>query len=58
LQLKTNDLTLEAKLALFRSQSSNKEIPNTIPVDISGIPESEIPTPQFLQTISRITFQK
>jgi len=29
-----------------------------IPADISGISDTEIPTTQFLQTISKITFQK
>jgi len=58
LNLKTTDLTIEAKLALLQSQPPNTEIPNTIPVDITGIPEAEIPTPQFLQTVSKITFQK
>jgi len=58
LNLKTADLTLEAKLALLQSPPANTEIPNTIPVDITGIPEEEIPTKQFLQTISKITFQK
>ena len=56
--LKTTDLTIEAKLAIIQSQTPNTEIPNTIPVDITGIHESEIPTKQFLQTISKITFQK
>jgi len=34
------------------------EIPTNIPLEISNIPETEIPTKQFLQTISKITFQK
>jgi len=42
----------------LQSPSANTKIPNTIPVDIAGIPEEEIPTQQFLQTISKITFQK
>jgi len=58
LNLKTTDLTLEAKLALLQAPPANIAIPNTIPVDIAGIPEEEIPTQQFLQTISKITFQK
>jgi len=48
LNLKTTDLTIEAKLALLQSPPPNTEIPNTIPVDITGIPEAEIPTQQFL----------
>ena len=58
LSLKTTDLTIEAKLAIIQSQTPNTEIPNTIPVDITGIHESEIPIKQFLPTISKITFQK
>ena len=37
---------------------SEQEIPQSMPVEISGILEAEIPTTQFLQTISKITFQK
>jgi len=58
LNLKTTYLTIEAKLALLQSSPPNTDIPNTIPADINGIPEAEIPTQQFLQTISKITFQK
>jgi len=42
----------------LESQKLEPTIPPTIPIDISGIPETEIPTKQFLQTISKITFQK
>ena len=58
LTLKTNDLTIEAKLALLQIQPQKIEIPTTIPLEISNIPETEISTKQFLQTISKITFQK
>jgi len=58
LNLKTNDLTIEAKLALLQAQPQKTEIPTTVPIEISNIPNTEIPTPQFLQTISKITFQK
>jgi len=58
LNLKTTYLTLEAKLALLQVTPANTAIPNTIPADITGKPEEEIPTQQFLQTISKITFQK
>ena len=58
MNLKTADLTIEAKLALLEMQKSEQVIPQSIPVDISGIPEAEIPTTQFLQTISKITLQK
>jgi len=56
--LKTADLTIEAKLALLEAHKTKSENPPSIPVEISGIPEAEIPTTQFLQTISKITFQK
>jgi len=56
--LKTADLTIEAKLALLEAQKADLAIPQSIPVEISGIPDTEIPTPQFLQTISKIAFQK
>ena len=50
---------LEAKLALLQIQPQKIEIPtNAIPLEISNIPETEIPNKQFLQTISKITFQK
>jgi len=58
INLKINDLTLEAKLALLQTSPQQIEIPPTIPVEISQIPETEIPTKQFIQTISKITFQK
>jgi len=58
MNLKTADLTIDAKLALLETQKSEQVIPQSIPVAISGIPEAEIPTTQFLQTISKITFQK
>jgi len=58
MHLKTADLRIEAKLALLQSQKTDLEIPSPIPVDISGISEAEIPTTQFLQTISKIAFQK
>jgi len=56
--LKTADLTIEAKLALLEAQKDDPVIPQSFPVEISGIPDTEIPTPQFLRTISKITFQK
>jgi len=55
INLKTNDLTLEAKIALLQTQTSKPEIPLT--GDISGRSDAEIPTTQFLQTISKIPFQ-
>ena len=58
INLKTSDLAIEAKLALLESQKSEPAIPQSIPVEISGIPETKIPTPQVLQTISKITFEK
>ena len=58
LQLKTTDLTFEAKLALLQTQTPKFDIPKSAPVDIAGISDIEIPTPKFLQTISKITFQK
>jgi len=58
INLKPTDLAIEAKLAILESQKIETTIPLTIPLDISGIPETEIPTTQFLQTISKITFQK
>jgi len=45
-------------LLLLSLLVSEQEIPQSMPVEISGIPEAEIPTTQFLQTISKITFQK
>jgi len=51
-------LKIEAKLALLQIQPQKLEIPATIPLEISNIPETEISTKQFLQTISKITFQK
>jgi len=39
-------------------QPQKIEIPPTIPIEISNISETEIPTKQFMQTISKITFQK
>jgi len=58
INLKTNDLTLEAKLALLQTPPQQIEVPPTIPIEISQISETEIPTKQFIQTISKITFQK
>ena len=48
LNLKTTDLTIEAKLAILQSPPPNTEMQNTVPVDIIGIPEAEIPSQQFL----------
>ena len=56
MKLKTIDLTIEARVALLQSQISNPETLPPIPADISGIPDTEIPTTQFLKTISKITF--
>ena len=58
INLKTTNLAIEAKLAILESQKLETTIPPTICLDISGIPETEIPTQQLLQTISKITFQK
>ena len=58
MNLKTSNLTIEAKLALLEAQKADPAIPQSIPVEILGIPDTEIPTPQFLQMISKITFQK
>jgi len=58
IHLKTSDLAIEAKLALIESQKPEPANPQSIPVEICGIPETEIRTPQFLLTISKITFQK
>jgi len=44
INLKTKDLTLEAKLALLQTQPQQIEIPPTIPIEISNISETEIPT--------------
>ena len=44
LNLKTNDLTLEAKLALLQTPLQPTEIPPSIPIKISHIAETEIPT--------------
>jgi len=46
-------LTLEAKLALLQNPPQQLEIPATIPIEISQIAEKEIPTQQFIQTISK-----
>jgi len=56
--LKTADLTIEDKLALLEAQKTESPIPSSVLVEISGIPEAKVPTTQFLQTISKITFQK
>jgi len=56
INLKTNNLTIEAKLALLQIQSQKIEIPPTIPIEISNISDTEIPTKQFVQTIYKITF--
>ena len=58
MNLRTADLTIEARLALLEAQKADPAIPQSIPVEILGIPDTEIPTPQFLQMISKITFQK
>ena len=50
LNLKTKDLTLEAKMALLQTPPQQMEIPPLIPVEISQISETEIPTQQFIQT--------
>ena len=39
-------------------QPQKVEIPSTVPIEISNISETEIPTKQFIQMISKITFQK
>ena len=57
INLKFNDSAIEAKLAIIESQKMETTIPPTIPLDISGIPETEVPTPQFLQTISKLPFK-
>jgi len=51
-------LTLEAKLALLQTPPQQNEIPPSIPVAIPQIAETEILTQQFIQTISKTTFQK
>jgi len=43
---------------LLQTQTSKPEIPTSVPVGIFGISNTKIPTTQFLQTISKITFQK
>ena len=43
---------------MLQTQTSKPEIPTSVPVDIFDISDTEIPTTQFLQTISKITFQK
>jgi len=55
LELKPNDLEIEAKLAILESWKTNTMIVQT--PEISGIQGSEIPDTQFLQTISKVTFQ-
>ena len=54
--LKTKDLEIETKLALFESVKTKSLVLET--EDISAIQETEIPQTQFLQTISKVTFQK
>jgi len=54
--LKTKDLEIEAKLAILESFKRKPLVLET--EDISGIQEIEIPHTQFLQTISKVTFQK
>jgi len=49
---------LKQNLALLESYKSEPTIPQSVPVEISGIPETEIPTPRFLNNVSKITFQK
>jgi len=57
MNLKTADLTIEAKLALVQSQKTDLEITSSHPVDISGISEVEIPTTQFKQ-FPKLLFKK
>jgi len=58
LNLKTNDLILEAKLALLQIQPQKIEIPtNTIPLEISNITETEIPTKQFYKLFQKLLFK-
>jgi len=54
--LKTKDLEIETKLAILESFKTKPLVLET--EDISGIQETEIPHTQFLQTISKVTFQK
>ena len=58
MKLKTIDLTIEARVALLQSQISNPETLPPISVEIPRISDTEIPTTQFLQPISKIMFQK
>ena len=55
LVLKTKDLEIEAKLAMLKDLTIQ---PLPIEENSPEISESEIPQTQFLQTISKITFQK
>ena len=55
--LKTKDLEIETKIALL--ESFRIDPPAVLETEnISGIQETEIPETQFLQTISKVTFQK
>ena len=58
LDLKTQDLEIEAKLSILESQKTSISTLLQLPLDISGILETEIPHNQFLHTIFQVTFQK
>ena len=53
--LKTKDLEIEAKFSMLQAITND---PITNEIVTTEITEEEIPQAQFLQTISRITFQK
>ena len=54
--LKTKDLEIETKIAILESFKTKPLVLET--EDISGIQETDIPHTQFLQKISKVTFQK
>ena len=52
LNLKTKDLEIEVKLSILESQRASSSSSLETPLDISGIPETEILHNQFLHTMS------
>ena len=54
--LKSKDIKIETKLAILESYTTNPPILST--ADIFEIHNIEISETQFLQTISKVTFQK
>jgi len=58
LALKIEDLDIEAKLTILDSRKASTSYTPNITLDITEVPDSNIPESQFLQTISQVTFQK